>query len=100
MKQINDHWAYQPGEHFRYNAGLVTGNGHALLIDPGMTRNEIRNIQGFLANSGMKCEGIILTHFHWDHIMGANDYGYLDIYAHKEFPRELKSSLAGDEQGN
>ncbi len=58
-----------------------------------MTRNEIRNIQGFLANSGMKCEGIILTHFHWDHIMGANDYGYLDIYAHKEFPRELKAHL-------
>jgi glyoxylase-like metal-dependent hydrolase (beta-lactamase superfamily II) len=86
MKQIDDHWAYQPGEHFRYNAGLVASQGKAFLIDPGMTRNEIRDIQAFLANSGLKCEGIILTHFHWDHIMGANDFEHVEFLPIRSSP--------------
>lgn len=93
MKQFDDHWAFQPGEHFRYNAGLVAIQGKAFLLDPGMTRNEIHDIQAFLANSGLKCEGIILTHFHWDHIMGVNDFGNVDIFTHKKFPGEIKAHL-------
>ena len=75
MEQIDDRWAYQPGEYFRFNAGVICSPESAFLIDPGMTGKEIRDLQGFLADTGRTCEGIILTHFHWDHILGANRFG-------------------------
>lgn len=90
MKQINDRWYYLSGHHFSYNAGLYTSHGRAILIDPGMTRDEIKNIHKFLEDSCLKSEGIILTHFHWDHILGVNNFGITDIYTHKRFPGELE----------
>lgn len=95
MIQIDDRWAYQPGEHFRYNAGVICDADRAFLIDPGMTGKEIHDLQGFLANTGRNCAGIILTHFHWDHILGANNFGHTDIFAHQQFPGEQRTHLQG-----
>ena len=95
MEQIDDRWAYQPGEHFLFNAGVICSPESAFLIDPGMTGKEIRDLQGFLADTGRTCEGIILTHFHWDHILGANSFGQRDIFAHQQFPGEQSAHLQG-----
>ena len=55
---------------FSYNSGIVISGGDALLIDPGMFPDEIDEIRRFVVNEDVALTSVILTHSHWDHILG------------------------------
>ena len=65
-----------------------------------MTGKEIHDLNGFIANTGRICAGIILTHFHWDHILGANHFGHTDIFRSSAISRRAGDSFAGYRQRN
>lgn len=46
------------------------GAGEAIVVDPSGSATEIRSR---LASSGLRCAAILLTHGHWDHLVGVAD---------------------------
>lgn len=93
MNEINKYWNLQPSQYFNYNAGIYHNGNKAYLIDPGMAINEIISIRDHLSASGLECEGIIITHHHWDHLMGIKGLNVSNVIAHEKFPEELQNHL-------
>lgn len=91
MEHLINGWYLQQGNHFRYNAGIVAFDGGSVLIDPGMTFREIEDIRYFLMEQGLPCNAVILTHFHWDHILGTGKFAKAAIHAHQSFPTEQEN---------
>lgn len=57
---------------FRENTYAVsTEDGHCLLVDPGFIDDDERDeLFGYLDTAGLKPETILVTHSHFDHVMG------------------------------
>lgn len=53
-----------------YNAGVLVVEGRAWLIDPGVYPEEVDAVERFAAERRAKPAAVILTHYHWDHILG------------------------------
>jgi glyoxylase-like metal-dependent hydrolase (beta-lactamase superfamily II) len=62
-------WVF-PSRSMAYNAGVFIRDGLALLIDPGPHPDETDAIAAFVAAQGATVAMIMLTHSHWDHILG------------------------------
>jgi glyoxylase-like metal-dependent hydrolase (beta-lactamase superfamily II) len=65
--------------------GLVRGRDGVALIDSGTTLTEARGIDRDVRTmSGREVGHIILTHHHFDHILGASAFGGAEIYCAPE----------------
>ena len=53
------------------NTGIVHEGDHAALIDPALYPDEIEDIAASCDARGLHVDTIILTHHHWDHVLGA-----------------------------
>ena len=53
-----------------YNAGVLLGGGAALLIDPGLFPDEVDRIKAYIYERGASPAHIVVTHSHWDHVLG------------------------------
>ena len=80
-------------EYFTFNAfqtrcSVIWDNeGHCAIADPGFeTSAERDSLTGFIASHGLKPVCILLTHGHFDHVLGVAElaaiYGGLPIYLH------------------
>ena len=64
------------------NSGIFLSEGHACLIDPGITSEAIAGIARFVAEQGATPQAIVLTHGHWDHLLGAEHFPGIAVIAH------------------
>lgn len=85
-----------PSEHMNYNSGVICRAGEAWLIDPGITPQEVGRIREFVRDQGCRVTAVILTHFHWDHIMGVNAFSGAQVIANRLFPREYSAHEPGN----
>jgi glyoxylase-like metal-dependent hydrolase (beta-lactamase superfamily II) len=53
-----------------YNAGVFVSGAQALLVDPGLFPDEIDRIKAHIYGRDASPTGIVLTHSHWDHVLG------------------------------
>jgi glyoxylase-like metal-dependent hydrolase (beta-lactamase superfamily II) len=67
------------------NSGLWLNGGQACLIDPGVYPDEIAALARFLAGQGVMSRTIVLTHAHWDHILGPERTPGARVVAHAAF---------------
>jgi glyoxylase-like metal-dependent hydrolase (beta-lactamase superfamily II) len=67
------------------NAGLWLDGGQACLIDPGVYPDEIAALARFVAGQGAMSRTIVLTHSHWDHILGPEQFPEAQVVAHTAF---------------
>ena len=74
---------------FDTNSGIFMDAGQACLIDPGITEEEIRGIARFTLEQGASVQTIILTHGHWDHLLGPEHFPGVKVIAHTEYKRTL-----------
>jgi glyoxylase-like metal-dependent hydrolase (beta-lactamase superfamily II) len=77
-------WAVQ-SRAMAYNSGILLSEGRAVLIDPGVFPDEIEAIRGFVADQKTVAESIILTHSHWDHILGPERFPGVRVIAQREY---------------
>jgi glyoxylase-like metal-dependent hydrolase (beta-lactamase superfamily II) len=68
-----------------YNSGIFIGEGQAALIDPGMFPDEIDGISQFVAEHEAESTCIVLTHSHWDHILGPGHFPGVRVIAQRNF---------------
>jgi len=67
------------------NSGILIGNGKAYLVDPGITPAELERIAAFVATRQAVIRGIVLTHAHWDHLLGPAKLPGIPVIAHAEY---------------
>ncbi len=59
---------------FHTNSGIWLDGRAAVLIDPGIHPDEIAGVAAFLAERAAMPRAIVLTHSHWDHILGPEGF--------------------------
>ena len=67
-----------------YNAGVFIRGGQALLVDPGLFPDEIDRIKAHIYEQGASPAGIVLTHSHWDHILGPEYFPGVPVIQQQE----------------
>lgn len=75
--------------------GLVGGRTHALLVDSGTTLAEARGIEADVAALTARRVGhIVLTHNHFDHVLGCSWFSEAEIHCAPEVAAAMTSGRA------
>lgn len=77
--------------HVEGNTGVVVGSEAAVVIDTGPGKDHGVLIQEVLAAVDVPCMATILTHGHWDHVLGGG-FGP-SVYAHVDTANLMKEAL-------
>ncbi len=85
IKQITPNLWVQQSEYFATNSGIFISNGEACLIDPNMNPDEIKAIANFIDSQKVQLHCIILTHDHWDHVLGPAFFPNIKVLAHTNY---------------
>ena len=80
-----DLWVAQ-SDYYLTNSGLFISTGQALLIDPCMRRDEIEAVAGLVRAQGAVPIWLVLTHSHWDHVLGPEHFPGLRTLAQARYP--------------
>jgi glyoxylase-like metal-dependent hydrolase (beta-lactamase superfamily II) len=68
-----------------YNSGIFVSGGQAVLVDPGLFPDEIDGIRQFVGGQSAELNSIVLTHSHWDHILGPERFPGVRLVAHRDY---------------
>lgn len=74
---------------FATNSGIFIAERQACLIDPGITPEEIRGIARFVLEQGASLQAIILTHSHWDHLLGPEHFPGVKTITHRRYRNSI-----------
>ena len=77
---------------FTYHAGVILDKGEACLIDPGLLPDEIEAIAAFVETHGAVPTTVVITHCHWDHVLGPERLPTVRVVAHGEYVRQVAAS--------
>jgi hydroxyacylglutathione hydrolase len=67
------------------NTGIVIHRNQACLIDPGISPADCESINQFLMKQNAEISYIILTHAHWDHLLGAQYFPEALVITHQKY---------------
>ena len=77
-----------------YNCGVFISGAEALLIDPGLFTDEIEACRELLVRQNAQPRTIVLTHSHWDHILGPEHFPGVKVVAHDIYREGLGTTSA------
>src|SRR5713101_3636672 len=78
-------WVSQ-SDYYLTNSGVFISEGQAVLIDPCMRRDEIDAIAEFVHARGALPQWLVLTHSHWDHVLGPERFPGVRTIAQARYP--------------
>lgn len=70
-----------------FNAGAWISQGEALLIDPGVLPHEIDLLAQTVREQGAQPVALLITHNHWDHVLGPEHFPGVKVLAHNNYPQ-------------
>jgi hydroxyacylglutathione hydrolase len=76
---------------YETNSGIIISGSKVFLIDPGVFPGEIQYIRSFVINRNLSIQAILLTHSHWDHILGPEQFPGIPIMAQALFSKEAQN---------
>jgi glyoxylase-like metal-dependent hydrolase (beta-lactamase superfamily II) len=79
-----------------YNSGILISGEQSALIDPGLFPDEIAGIARFIREQHAEPACIILTHSHWDHLLGPEHLPGIRIVAQRRYRSADGGLLAED----
>lgn len=85
MQQLTPTLWVNSSELFTYHSGIFVSEGIAALIDPGLKQIEIDALAEFVRAQNWNVDAVILTHAHWDHILGADAFPNARIFAQRMY---------------
>jgi hydroxyacylglutathione hydrolase len=75
---------------YAMNVGVWLHGGAACLVDPGMLPDEIEQVAAFLAERGAAPRSVVITHSHYDHLLGARSFPGATVVAHANYVTEVQ----------
>ncbi len=75
-----------------YNAGVFIGGVEALLVDPGLLPDEIDRIKAHVYVRGARPTHLVVTHSHWDHVLGPEYFPGVPVVQQQESVAVLAES--------
>jgi hydroxyacylglutathione hydrolase len=78
---------------YAMNTGILHDAGHAALIDPALLPEEVEDIATFCKGQQLKVETVVLTHHHWDHVLGAARFPGAHVVAHQAYVAQTTLDL-------
>src|SRR5438477_9556614 len=63
---------------------------HAVLVDPGVLASELDDFAVRVAEANPAQVTLLLTHGHWDHVLGRPWWPRADVVAHDRFAAQVK----------
>ncbi|HEY5000956.1 MAG TPA: MBL fold metallo-hydrolase [Candidatus Cryosericum sp.] len=75
------------------NTGILHDAGHAALIDPALLPDEVKDIAAFCEGQQLKVETVVLTHHHWDHVLGAARFPGAHVVTHQSYVAQTALDL-------
>ncbi|MFP4344546.1 MAG: MBL fold metallo-hydrolase [Anaerolineales bacterium] len=90
-------WVHQ-SQLFYTNSGIFASDGEACLIDPGIEPEAIWALGEFLDRHHLHPVALILTHAHWDHILGPERFPGVTVVAQVNYLDVLQER--SDDLGN
>lgn len=91
--EVADHLWTAPCRALSMNTGILLDGPHAALIDPALLPDEVEDIAAFCDGRGVQVESVVLTHHHWDHILGAARFAQAQVTAHRAFTADCVREL-------
>lgn len=67
---------------------------HTLVVDPGVLPSELADLTATVAGPGPAAVTMLLTHAHWDHVLGRTAFPAAATFAHPRFAQELADGAA------
>ena len=77
-------WTTQSKFYFT-NSGVFISGENAYLVDPGMSLDELETIASFLVQHGVSPKLLVLTHSHWDHLLGPTYFSGIKTIAQANY---------------
>ena len=78
-----------------YNTGVFVSEGEAALVDPGLFADEFDAVRALLREQRAEPRWLVLTHSHWDHVLGPEQFPGVTVVAHDRY-RDLARRDAED----
>ncbi|MFA4932369.1 MAG: MBL fold metallo-hydrolase [Caldisericia bacterium] len=78
---------------YAMNTGILHDAGHAALIDPALLPDEVEDIAAFCEGQQLKVETVVITHHHWDHVLGASRFPSAHVVAHQAYVAQTAIDL-------
>lgn len=95
ITQLTPHLWIRQSSLFLTNAGLFVSEDQGVLIDPCIYPQEIETWRYFAAAHLLHLSHLVLTHHHWDHILGPEHYPIVPIIAQADY----LTATAGEHEG-
>ncbi|HSJ54235.1 MAG TPA: MBL fold metallo-hydrolase [Anaerolineae bacterium] len=76
------------------NSGLFLSQGQACLIDPGVLPAEVQAIRRLVEERGLDVRAIVLTHSHWDHLLGVAAFPRVPVVAQALYAQAIVGDSA------
>jgi hydroxyacylglutathione hydrolase len=76
---------------FATNSVLFISDGESVVIDPGITPVELDALREFVAARGPVVRALVLTHAHWDHLLGPAHFPEAPVLAQRAYASVLRS---------
>lgn len=70
---------------YAMNTGILHSGRHAALIDPALLPDEVEDIAAFCEQKHLDVEFVVITHHHWDHVLGAARFPGARILTHQAY---------------
>jgi glyoxylase-like metal-dependent hydrolase (beta-lactamase superfamily II) len=75
---------------FATNTGVLLDGSEAVLIDPGLTPQDLSAVKSLLRRLESRARFMVLTHGHWDHLVGAASFPASDVMAQRFYVRVIR----------
>lgn len=94
LKRVADEVLVHESEFLQSNTVVVQGPDGVLLIDPGITRDELAEIASDLAAVGLRVAAGFSTHPDWDHVLWHAGFGDVPRYGTAPGAASIRELLA------
>ena len=92
LTRLTSALAVAQSRRYAMNSGLWVSAGAACLIDPGILADEMDRLAQAVAAQRLHITALVLTHSHWDHILGPERFPGVPVVAQADYAAALREA--------